>query len=226
MTASIISIGDEILIGQVINTNASYIANSLNKIGTIVKRISSIGDEKEIILKILKEQNKKYDIIIITGGLGPTHDDITKKIICEFFKTKLIVDEKVKTNIKRILSLRNMKWSPYADEQSMVPTCCIIIPNEYGTAPGFLFEHKNTKYIFLPGVPYEMKQMMDSFVIPYIKNIQLDNFVAHRTLRTTGIPEIILSDKLGDIRKLTKKTTLAFLPSPTGVNLRISAISN
>ncbi|MBU1299309.1 MAG: competence/damage-inducible protein A [Bacteroidetes bacterium] len=226
MIASIITIGDELLIGQVVNTNATYIAEALNKISVTVKNILTVGDTQEDILQAFIKQFSENDIIISTGGLGPTHDDITKKTICKFFNTELVKNEDVKANVERILALRNMKWTSAADEQTYVPDGCKIIPNKHGTAPGMLFERDNKFFIALPGIPYEMKQMIDEFVLPLFSNFNNGRIILHRTLRTTGIAEAFLSELIGDIDELTKVASLAFLPSPTGVSLRISATSD
>ncbi|MDI6779897.1 MAG: competence/damage-inducible protein A [Bacteroidota bacterium] len=226
MIASIITIGDELLIGQVVNTNAVYIAEALNKISVTVKNILTVGDTQEDILQAFIKQFSENDLIISTGGLGPTHDDITKKTICKFFNTELVKNEDVKANVERILALRNMKWTSAADEQTYVPDGCKIIPNKHGTAPGMLFERDNKFFIALPGVPYEMKQMIDEFVLPLFSNFNNGRIILHRTLRTTGIAEAFLSELIGDIDELTKVASLAFLPSPTGVSLRISATSD
>jgi nicotinamide-nucleotide amidase len=226
MIASIITIGDELLIGQVVDTNAAYIAEALNKISVKVKNILTVGDTQEDILQTFIKQFSENDLIISTGGLGPTHDDITKKTICKFFNTELVKNEDVKANVERILALRNMKWTAAADEQTFVPIGCKIIPNKHGTAPGMLFERDNKFFIALPGVPYEMKQMIDEFVLPLFSNFNNGRIILHRTLRTTGIAEAFLSELIGDIDELTKVASLAFLPSPTGVSLRISATSD
>ncbi len=230
MQASIISIGDELLVGQVVNTNASFIANELNKIGIYVKSIITIGDNESDIIQTFQEFFSKNDIVIVTGGLGPTHDDITKKVVCEFFGVNLKRDEAVEENIKRILSYRNIKWNRAAEEQSYVPEDCKIIKNNLGTAAGFLFERNNKFFIVMPGVPYEMQDMMSNYVIPFLGSIITGEQIIHKTLRTTGITEAALSDLIGPVDKFLINdgiisSTLAFLPSPLGVNLRISVKS-
>ncbi len=225
MTASIITIGDELLIGQVVNTNGAYIADALNKVGVSVKNILTIGDIQIDIFHTFRKEFFKNDIVISTGGLGPTHDDITKKTLCKFFKTKLVQNEEVKANVERILAMRDMKWTAAAEEQTFVPAGCKIIPNKHGTAPGMLFERDSKFFIALPGVPYEMKEMMNQFVVPFLLNFNKGRTILHRTLCTTGITEVFLSELIGDIDELIPQsgTSLAFLPSPTGVRLRISA---
>lgn len=230
MQASIISIGDELLVGQVVNTNASFIANELNKIGIIVKNILAVGDNERDILNSFEKYFLENDIVLVTGGLGPTHDDITKKAVCKFFNVKLYQSSEIKERIKRILSYRNIKWNAAAEEQTFVPENCTIIPNNLGTAAGFLFERKEKYFIVMPGVPYEMQDMMINFVIPFLSSKRKGDMIVHKTLRTTGITEAALSELIGDIEALLinnnqVSSTLAFLPSPAGVNLRITAKS-
>lgn len=227
MIATIITIGDELLIGQVINTNSTFIASELNKIGVIVGSISVVGDDEEAILKTFTNSYSGSSLVIVTGGLGPTHDDVTKKCVCKFFNVNLIQSEEVKKDVERILSLRKIEWSKAAEEQTFVPKNCQIIPNELGTAAGFLFERDNKIFIVLPGVPREMQNMMQGFVIPYLRKKIGGWKIYHKTLRTTGITEAALSELIGNIDELLINTheassTLAFLPSPTGVSLRIS----
>ncbi|RCK72634.1 MAG: hypothetical protein IGBAC_0445 [Ignavibacteriae bacterium] len=230
MQASIISIGDELLVGQVVNTNASFIANELNKIGIIVKNILAVGDNERDILNSFEKYFLENDIVLVTGGLGPTHDDITKKAVCKFFNVKLYQSSEIKERIKRILSYRNIEWNAAAEEQTFVPENCTIIPNNLGTAAGFLFERNEKYFIVMPGVPYEMQDMMINFVIPFLSSKRKGDMIVHKTLRTTGITEAALSELIGNIETLLinnnqVSSTLAFLPSPAGVNLRITAKS-
>lgn len=227
MNASIISIGDELLIGQVVNTNASYIAEQLNMIGISVRNIITIGDNQTDIISTFEKYFSENNLVLVTGGLGPTHDDVTKKAVCKFFNTQLVVDQMVKENIKRILTLRNIKWNSAADEQTLVPEGCKIIPNNYGTAAGFLFERNSKYFVVMPGVPYEMKGMMNEYLLPFLQSLNIEKQILHRTLKTTGITEASLAELIGDVNELLGKaedlkSTLAFLPAPTGVRLRIS----
>ncbi len=226
MNATIISIGDELLIGQVLNSNASYIAEHINLAGVTVKYILTVGDNEDDILQTFRKYFSECDLVIVTGGLGPTHDDVTRSAVCKFFNTKLVVNEEVKENVKRVLSLRNLKWAAAAENQTLVPEGCRIIPNKHGTAAGLLFERENKFLVIMPGVPFEMKSMVDDYLISFFKNINKHSIIIHRTLNTTGITESALSDLLGDIEQLTSGAKLAFLPSPTGVKLRISVNSN
>jgi nicotinamide-nucleotide amidase len=222
MNAAIISIGDELLIGQVINSNAAYIAERCNLNGIDIKNILTVGDDIDDIIASFDKYFPECDILITTGGLGPTHDDITRTAICEYFSTKLMENADVKENVKRILALRNIKWTSAADNQSLVPEGCKVIPNKHGTAAGMVFEKGNKYLIVMPGVPFEMKSMVDDFLIPFFKSLNPTQAISHRTLNTTGITESALSDLLGDIEQLTSGASLAFLPAPTGVKLRIT----
>jgi nicotinamide-nucleotide amidase len=223
MDGAIISIGDELLIGQVANSNALYIAEQLSLAGINIKYILTVGDNEEDTMQAFKNYLSECDVVVVTGGLGPTHDDITRSAVCKFFNTKLVLNEEVRENVKRILSLRHLKWTSAADNQSFVPEGCKIIPNKHGTAAGMLFERENKYFVVMPGVPFEMKPMVDDYLIPFFKNHNKNNVIIHRTLNTTGITESALSELLGDISQLTSCTGLAFLPAPTGVKLRISA---
>ena len=223
MKSQIITIGDELLIGHVINTNAAYIAQKLNSIGVEVIRTLTVGDVDEEILKAFRESFDAFEITIVTGGLGPTHDDITRKSVCKFFDTDLVRDEATVENNKRLYAARNIQMNPDTEDQSMVPRAAQIIPNLIGTAPGYLFERSNKFFIVLPGVPFEMEAMIANFVIPFFQK-KSQQVILHRTLKTTGIPESLLARRLGDIDELMLGAKLAFLPSPSGVRLRISII--
>lgn len=231
MKATIISIGDELLIGQVINTNAAYIASELNKIGIQVISITTVGDNHSDIIKSFEDAYLKSDVIIVTGGLGPTHDDITKNAVCSFFNVGLIQNNEVRENIKKILSFRKIDWNPAAEEQTYIPEGCKIIKNNLGTAAGFLFERDNKFFIVMPGVPHEMKDMMINFVIPFLSSHLSGEKIIHKTFKTTGITEAALSEMIGPVEKILINdsrvtSSLAFLPSPLGVSLRISVKSS
>ncbi|MFI5252094.1 MAG: competence/damage-inducible protein A [Bacteroidota bacterium] len=223
MKSQIITIGDELLIGQVLNTNAPFIAQKLNSIGIQVIRTLTVGDVDDEILKSFQESFAAFDLTIVTGGLGPTHDDITRKNVCAFFNTDLVRDEATVENIKRLFTVRNIQMNALTEDQAMVPRKAKIIPNLNGTAPGYLFDHENKYLIVLPGVPYEMEAMMVNFVIPFFQKLS-HQIILHRTLKTTGIPESLLARRLGDIDELMLGAKLAFLPAPSGVRLRITVI--
>jgi nicotinamide-nucleotide amidase len=188
-----------------------------------VIRTLTVGDVDEEILKAFRESFDAFEITIVTGGLGPTHDDITRKSVCKFFDTDLVRDEATVENNKRLYAARNIQMNPGTEDQSMVPRAAQIIPNLIGTAPGYLFERSNKFFIVLPGVPFEMEAMIANFVIPFFQK-KSQQVILHRTLKTTGIPESLLARRLGDIDELMLGAKLAFLPSPSGVRLRISII--
>jgi competence/damage-inducible protein CinA-like protein len=229
MNGEIITIGDELLIGQVVNTNQAYIAGKLNEVGIYVERMTTIGDSEEKILTAFREGLERYDVICVTGGLGPTHDDITKNVVCKFFGTDLIQNSSVLERVKKLMAGRNISWTKSAEDQALVPRSCTVIDNKNGTAPGMLFEPPATPpskyFIVMPGVPYEMQGMMDDWIVPYFAGKNLGTVVRHRTLKTTGIPESFLATEIGDVNNILDpdgSTTLAFLPSPMGTRLRIT----
>lgn len=226
MKTKIISIGDEILIGQIVNTNAAYIGDKLFSAGFPVEKTIVIGDEENILLEELKDSMDKYDITIITGGLGPTHDDITKPTLIKFFDDKYISDEKVLEHVKNIFSQRNIKMPAVNIAQALIPSRSIVIWNESGTAPGIMFEENGKIIIAIPGVPFEMKALIDNEIIPLLRKKFLSDVskvYLHKTLLTTGTGESTLNEMLGDINEIIGDSKLAFLPSVTGVRLRINA---
>jgi nicotinamide-nucleotide amidase len=223
MKSLIISIGDELLIGQVVNTNAAFIARGLNSIGIEVHQTLTIGDNLEDIVAAIGHGVSKYFLTIITGGLGPTHDDITKKALCRYLQTDLVANPEAKNNIEQYLQHRSFSWSPVAEEQSMIPDGTTIIPNLRGTASGLLFERSGKYCVVMPGVPHEMEAMMTNWVLPFFGHKTEGNVIIHRTLKTTGIAESLLAQMIGDVRTFLGESSLAFLPSPSGVRLRITA---
>jgi nicotinamide-nucleotide amidase len=224
MNAHIITIGDEILIGQTLNTNAAYIGQELSKIMIDIKSTSVVGDNEDEIKTELRRVYNFSDLIIITGGLGPTHDDCTRKCIVEFFNTKLIQNKEVLDDIKIIFTRRGREVTKINEDQALVPEIANVIRNFHGTAPGYWIAEKNKICIVLPGVPYEMNAMMINYVVPKLTALMKDvGFVIKRSvLQTTGIAESVLFEKLGNIDELLKESQLAFLPSQFGVKLRIT----
>ncbi len=229
MKSEIITIGDELLIGQVINTNQVYIAEKLSSIGVSVERMTTVGDDMEAILEAFDAAWIRNDIVIVTGGLGPTHDDITKKAVCKFFDSDLVSNEEIKTHIQELVKKWNRQWSQSYEEQTMFPRKAKLVPNPVGTAGGMLFREsvpsgeENNKFFFvLPGVPYEMKEMVDRTIIPYLSTKVTNSVICHLTLRTAGISESMLAATLGNVEEILQGAKLAFLPSPTGVRLRIT----
>lgn len=222
--ASIITIGDELLIGQVIDTNSAWIAQELNKAGVQIKNRVAVGDVWEDIWNALETERKKASIILITGGLGPTADDITKPLLCEYFGGKMIMDEATLAHVtdiferilKRPMIERNRK-------QAEVPDVCTVLKNERGTAPGMLFEKEGVIFVSMPGVPHEMKWIMTAHVIPLIEKRFSTGFIRHRTLLTAGIGESFLAEMIQDIEtSLPKHIKLAYLPNYGMVRLRLS----
>jgi nicotinamide-nucleotide amidase len=223
MKATILTIGDEIVIGQVLNTNAAFIAGELNGIGIRIESVVTVGDQEEDILRALSEHQNRADVLIATGGLGPTHDDVTRSAVCRFLGVQLVRSEQARENVRRFLAERNAPWTPSAENQTLIPRGAQVIPNTYGTAPGELFRREGGPcLIVMPGVPYEMEHMMREFVVPELRKEIRGDVILHRTLRTTGIAESMLSEKLGNILDLLEGEKLAFLPAPTGVRLRIT----
>jgi nicotinamide-nucleotide amidase len=229
MKAEIITIGDELLIGQVINTNQAYIAEKLNAVGVFVERMTTIGDNRRDILDAFTVAWNRCDVVCVTGGLGPTHDDITKKMVCEFFQCDLVQNESVMMNVKALMAQRNIAWNKSTEEQTLVPRKCKVLQNRVGTAPGMLFEESpgGTKkyFVVMPGVPFEMKSIVDEELVPYLRKENFGTIVRHRTLKTTGISESTLAAEIGNIEEIIGTdgtSTLAFLPNPMGTKLRIT----
>ncbi len=225
--ACICTIGDEILIGQIVDTNSAFISKELNSIGIKINSIISIGDDHNQIISILRDLTDKFGIVIVTGGLGPTKDDITKKALAQLTGAKeFIFSQEQYSYIEEIFSKRGMAVSPLNRDQAMVPDSCRVIPNKKGTAPGMVFNinRGNKSLLFsLPGVPYEMEYLLPS-VIEVINNEFVLESIAHKTIATFGIPESTLSDFLNDWEdNLPKDIKLAYLPNPAlGIRLRLS----
>jgi nicotinamide-nucleotide amidase len=225
--ASIITIGDELLIGQVIDTNSAWMAQELIKAGIRVKRRVAVGDVWAEIWKALDEESAQADIILITGGLGPTADDITKPLLCEYFNGKLVIDEPALQNVTHIFE--NILKRPMIErnrKQAEVPDTCTAILNKRGTAPGMWFQKDGKIFVSMPGVPHEMKGMMTDYVIPALsKQFQLP-YIVHRTLLTAGVGESFLAEKLVEFENaLPTNIKLAYLPNYGMVRLRLTATS-
>jgi len=225
INAAIITIGDELLIGQTVDTNSAWMAQELNKAGIWVKHRVAVGDVWDDIWNALDEESKLADIILITGGLGPTADDITKPLLCEYFGGKMIVDEGALQNVKiiferflkRPLIERNLK-------QAEVPDVCTVIQNKRGTAPGMWFEQNGKVFVSMPGVPHEMKGMMTDYVIPALVKQFHPPHIVHRTLLTAGIGESFLAELIKDFEAaLPAGIKLAYLPNYGMVRLRLTA---
>jgi nicotinamide-nucleotide amidase len=224
MTAEIITIGDEILIGQIVDTNSAHIAQELNKIGISVHQITSIEDEHSHILTTLEEASKRADIVIITGGLGPTRDDVTKHALCEYFDDVLLRNEAVLHHVEDLFKkFNNTPISDLNREQAMIPSKAIILHNKYGTAPGLWMKKDKTVFIAMPGVPFEMKALMELEVIPKLVKEFKRSFIYHKTIRTFGLGESALAERLEAWENnLPKAIKLAYLPASGTVRLRLS----
>ncbi len=222
--ASIITIGDELLIGQVIDTNSAWMAQQLNKAGIRLSRRVAVGDVWDEIWNALDEESSKADIILITGGLGPTADDITKPLLCEYFGGKMIVDEGAKQNVISIFTRLNRPIIERNLKQAEVPDVCRVIPNKRGTAPGMWFNKNGKIFVSMPGVPHEMKGMMEDVVIPQLgKQFELPA-ILHRTLLTAGVGESFLADLIQNFEtELPAHIKLAYLPNYGMVRLRLTS---
>ena len=224
MDIDIITIGDEILIGQIVDTNSAWMAQKLNDEGINVRQITSISDDPTHITETFRETAKKVSLVLVTGGLGPTKDDKTKDCICDFFQTRLVPNSEVLQNIEELLSKRGISLNRLNMDQALVPESSHIFQNKLGTAPGLLLQKDGCSFIFMPGVPFEMKYLMEFEVLPYLKNNFQTSTILHRTVLTQGLPESMLAEKIAAWEEaLPDYIKLAYLPSPQGVRLRLSA---
>lgn len=223
MKAFIITIGDEILIGQVVDSNSAFIAKELNKIGIKVDRIWSIADTPEAIHSALDLVPEDIGLVVMTGGLGPTNDDITKKALTDWFGTKLVMNEEVLARVKGHFNQRGLEMPEVNRFQAMLPENCHILQNDMGTASGMWFEKRSTIYISMPGVPYEMKHIMETGALPRLAAMQ-ESKILHRTVMTQGIGESSLMKMITDweAELAVDNIKLAYLPSPGQVRLRLS----
>ncbi len=225
MKATIVTVGDEILIGQIVDTNSSFIAKSLDKIGIGVFEMLSITDDKQHILNTLSSLQNKVDVVIITGGLGPTKDDITKKTFCDYFDDELISDAKVLAHVTQLIEqFFKRPISQINKDQALVPSKCQVLFNQVGTAPGMWMEKENTVFISLPGVPYEMKYLIENEVVPKLISKYERPYIIHKTILTYGVGESLLAERIESWEdNLPEFIKLAYLPSPGRVRLRLSA---
>jgi nicotinamide-nucleotide amidase len=225
MKASIVTIGDEILIGQIVDTNSGFIAKALDKIGVQIHEMISISDDKKHILDTFSTMQDKVELVIITGGLGPTKDDITKKTFCEYFDDKLIEDKNVLNHVTQLIE--NYYKRPITQlnkDQALVPSKCEVLFNKFGTAPGMWIQKGNTIFISLPGVPFEMKNIIESEVIPRVVERFKRPYIVHKTILTYGVGESLLAERIENWENnLPDFIKLAYLPSPGRVRLRLSA---
>lgn len=228
MKATIVTIGDEILIGQIVDTNSSYIAKALDKIGIATHEMLSISDDKEHILNTFQKLQNEVEVVIITGGLGPTKDDITKKTFCDYFEDTLIEDEAVLLHVKEIIEgFYKRPITQINREQALVPTKAKVLFNKAGTAPGMWMEKENTVFISLPGVPFEMKYLIDNEVIPNLVQKFERPYIVHQTIMTYGRGESLIAEQIEAWEdNLPEFIKLAYLPSPGKVRLRLTARGN
>jgi nicotinamide-nucleotide amidase len=228
MQAEIITIGDEILIGQIVDSNSAFIAKELNKIGVSVYQITSVQDDRDHILKALAEAESNADMVILTGGLGPTKDDITKTTIADYFNDTLIEDASVRKNIEYIWNVFVKKPLMQVNiDQALVPSKATVLMNKYGSAPGMWLEKNNTVFISLPGVPYEMKALISDEVLPKLRTRFEFPYIQHKTFLTYGLGESSLAERIENFENnLPDFVKLAYLPSLGRVRLRLSAKGN
>ncbi len=224
--AEIISIGDEVLAGYTVNTNATFISQKLLSIGLPVQWVTTISDQHNEIMQALESAARRADAVLVTGGLGPTPDDLTKKAICDYFKVGMRQDAETLENVLHFLKARGIKPTDLNQAQALIPACDMVIPNRVGTAPCLVFERNGRHFFFMPGVPGEMKQMVSDHILDYLKE-QLSLTPVHTILlRTTGIPESRLYEKLKPILEGFPEIQTAFLPRYIGVDIRFKLISD
>jgi nicotinamide-nucleotide amidase len=225
MKAAIVTIGDEILIGQIVDTNSAYIAKALDKIGIATQEILSISDDKLHILNTFQNLQNKVDVVIITGGLGPTKDDITKKTFCEYFEDDLIENEAVLLHVRSIIEgIYKRPITQINRDQALIPSTAKVLFNKMGTAPGMWMEKENTVFVSLPGVPYEMKYLIDNEVIPNLVQKFKRPYILHQTIMTYGTGESLIAEQIEEWEdNLPDFIKLAYLPSPGKVRLRLTA---
>lgn len=228
MKATIVTIGDEILIGQIVDSNSGFIAKSLDRIGVEIHEMISISDNKKHILDTFKSLQNKVDLVVITGGLGPTKDDITKKTFCEYFEDHLVVNEAVLAHVTQLIEgYYKRPISQINKDQALVPSQCFVLHNQVGTAPGMWMKKENTVFISLPGVPYEMKYLIENEIIPKIVTEYKRPFIIHKTIMTYGQGESLVAERIENWENsLPESIKLAYLPSAGSLRLRLSARGN
>lgn len=225
MTATIVTIGDEILIGQIVDTNSGYIAKALDKIGIQTIEMLSISDDKKHILDTFASLQNKTNLVIITGGLGPTKDDITKHTFCEYFEDHLVRNQEVETHVIQLIeTVMKRPASQVNKDQALVPSTCQILFNKVGTAPGMWMQKEQTVFISLPGVPYEMKYIVENHIIPKLVKEFDRPYIIHKTIMTYGQGESLVAERIENWENnLPEFIKLAYLPSPGRVRLRLTA---
>jgi nicotinamide-nucleotide amidase len=224
MKASIITIGDEILIGQIVDTNSAFIAKSLDRIGIEINEIISISDSADHILETFSKLQNTVDLVVITGGLGPTKDDVTKKTFCDYFDDTLVVDEAVLAHVTQLIEgYFKKKITQINKDQALVPSKCTVLHNQVGTAPGMWIKKEGTVFVSLPGVPFEMKYLVENEIVPKLVNEFERPYILHKTILTYGQGESMVAERLEEWEdSLPEFLKLAYLPSPGKLRLRIS----
>ena len=225
MKAAIVTIGDEILIGQIVDTNSAFIAKSLDRIGVEIHEMISISDDKKHILETFQKYQNKVDLVVITGGLGPTKDDITKKTFCDYFEDELIVNKDVLAHVTKLIEgFYKRTITQINKDQALVPSKCTVLHNQVGTAPGMWIKKENTVFISLPGVPFEMKYLVENEIIPKVVREYKRPYILHKTIMTYGQGESMVAERIEDWENsLPEFIKLAYLPAPGRVRLRLSA---
>ena len=225
MKATIVTIGDEILIGQIIDTNSAFIAKSLDKIGIDIHESLSISDDRNHILETFKRLQNQVDLVVITGGLGPTKDDVTKKTFCDYFEDALIVNEEVLAHVTELIEgFYKRPITQMNKDQALVPSKATVLPNKVGTAPGMWMQKENTVFVSLPGVPYEMKYLVENEIIPKVVKEYQRPYIIHQTILTYGQGESLVAERIETWENnLPEFIKLAYLPNPGRVRLRLSA---
>ncbi len=225
MKAAIVTIGDEILIGQIIDTNSGFIAKSLDKIGVETTCMLSISDDKQDIFDTFFQLQNKVNLVVVTGGLGPTKDDVTKKTFCEYFEDELVVDQSVLDHVTQLIEgVFKKPITQINKDQALVPSRCTVLPNEVGTAPGMWMQKGDTVFVSLPGVPFEMKHLIEKQVIPKVVEEFERPYIIHQSVMTYGLGESLLAERIESWEdNLPDFIKLAYLPSPGSVKLRLTA---
>lgn len=225
MKAAVVSIGDEILIGQITDTNSGFIAKALDRIGIETVEIRSIGDTREAILQMLSECQDKFDLVTITGGLGPTKDDVTKKTICEYLSDELVIHQPTLDHVRALFGkVYQRPLTVVNHDQALVPSTCAVLHNEYGSAPGMWMQKGKTVFVSMPGVPFEMKGIVNNLLIPKLVSEFNRPYIVHQTILTYGMGESAVAERIAEWEdNLPSFIKLAYLPSPGRVRLRLTA---
>ncbi len=221
MNIEVISIGDELLIGQTVNTNASWIGEQLINIGVQLAWVTTVGDSEENVRHALDIAESRSDVVLLTGGLGPTHDDVTKKIVCDYFDCNLVRNEEVLEKVKERFRKRGFDMAKVNEDQALVPDNADVMMNELGTAPGMIFRRNGKTVFVMPGVPREMKALVTNYVLPEIRKNLGGNVIRIKNLMTTGVPESTLYEQLDNLQDIEKEAKIAFLPNLYGIKLRL-----